>query len=114
LPVKNNIKILNNVPDLKDVYESIDLLVFPIFSGSGMKVKTAEALMYGKYIIGTAEAFEGYDITDKCGIVCKTPKDFITAIETIKVSKFNIESRRLFEHKYSFESTLKLFEKHLL
>lgn len=40
-------------------------MVMPIFSGSGMKVKTAEALMYGKFLIGTKEAFEGYEIDEK-------------------------------------------------
>jgi len=35
-------------------------VILPIISGSGMKTKTAEALMYGKSIIGIKEAFEGY------------------------------------------------------
>ena len=33
----------------------------PIFYGSGMKTKVAEALMHGKRIIGTNNAFAGYD-----------------------------------------------------
>lgn len=39
-----------------------DFLIAPIFEGSGMKLKTAEALMYGKTVFGTTEAFEGYDV----------------------------------------------------
>ncbi len=40
----------------------LDYIISPIFVGGGMKVKTCEALMYGKNIIGTSESFEGYDI----------------------------------------------------
>ena len=32
-------------------YQNAELMVMPIFSGSGMKVKTAEALMYGKFLM---------------------------------------------------------------
>ena len=48
-------------------------MLFPIFEGSGMKLKTCEALMFGKNIIGTPEAFAGYDIDDytNVGACCR-------------------------------------------
>ena len=36
------------------------LVIAPIFDGSGMKTKVAEALMHGKHVVGTPEAFSGY------------------------------------------------------
>lgn len=114
LPASENIEILSDLPDLQKVYRSVDMMIMPIFSGSGMKVKTAEALMYGKFILGTEEAFQGYDINDECGIKCMTANEFIDGIARTNKNKFNLPSRKIFEEKYSFEATLKLFQKHLI
>ena len=41
-----------------------------------MKVKTCEALMFGKNIIGTKEAFEGYELDyQKVGAMCNTKEE---------------------------------------
>ena len=45
----------NNVDCLETWYEKADVVISPIFLGSGMKTKTAEALMYGKPILGTIQ-----------------------------------------------------------
>lgn len=57
----DNVKVKGYVDSLYEVYYSSDLVISPIFSGGGMKTKTCEAMMYGIPIIGTDEAFEGYD-----------------------------------------------------
>ena len=78
-----------------------------------MKVKTCEALMYGRNILATSEAVEGYDIDmTKAGALCNTAKEFIEAIQrfsNIQVSRFNEYSRQSFLDKYSTESTDLLF-----
>ena len=83
----------------------------PIFSGSGMKVKTAEALMYGKFLIGTKEAFEGYEIDEKIGILCNNANDFIKNINKYSQQNliYNAPSRTLFIDKYSSDATQELF-----
>ena len=45
---------------MSDFYRRAKCVVSPIFHGA-YETKTAEALMYGKFIIAT-EAFEGYHI----------------------------------------------------
>ena len=50
--------------DLGEYYRNCDVVIAPIFEGSGMKTKTTEALMWGKYIIGTNESFCGFAIDD--------------------------------------------------
>lgn len=107
----NKLSIYCNVPDLTPYYEKADFMVLPIFSGGGMKVKTAEALMYGKYILGTKEALTGYEITHEIAIQCDNSTDFIDAISSLKLSrKYNEASRKLFDIKYSFDVSLPLFE----
>ncbi|MCK2053685.1 glycosyltransferase [Methylobacterium sp. 37f] len=49
------------VPRLEDFYDDVDLVVAPILMGSGLKMKVAEALSFGKPVIGTALGFEGFD-----------------------------------------------------
>lgn len=111
LQPSSKFQIFSNVPSLNEYYEQADFMVFPIFTGGGMKVKTAEALMFGKYLIGTKESFMGYDINSDIGISCDSSEEFINAIENIECNdKFNSLSRELFLKKYSFQSTIGLFE----
>lgn len=104
--------IQGKVPDLKPYYEEADFVILPILSGGGMKVKTGESLMFGKYIIGSPEALTGYDVDNSTATICSSVQDFINAINTLKLtSKFNKASRDLFDKKYSFNNSLELFKK---
>ena len=109
------IEIVSDVPDLTPYFETADIMILPIFSGSGMKVKTCESLMYGKNIVATSEAFEGYELDyDKVGGLCDTKDDFIQKIREFEKTprpKFNPYSRRMFLEKYSEEAVFGLFEK---
>lgn len=106
----DQVTVLSDVPDLTPLYDAADFVVLPILSGSGMKVKTAESLMHGKYIVGTDEAFRGYDITAREGRRCNTAEEFVEAISSLSLPyKFNAPSRHLFEDKYSFESSMSAF-----
>lgn len=97
-----NVNVLGTVDDLNEAYNLADLVVEPIIHGSGMKVKTAEALMYGKEIIGTEEALVGYKgLEDK---ICYSAEDFISTIIKYcerKPDKFVKYNRKLFEDNYS-------------
>lgn len=99
-----NIEVIGTVDNLDDYYYDIDFIVSPIFDGSGMKTKTAEALMYGKTIFGTTEAFQGYDIDfEKIGGLCNTAQEFIDKINLFrkKDNQFNPDSRNCYLMKYS-------------
>lgn len=110
-----NIEVFSDVPDLRPFIENADIMLFPIFEGSGMKVKTCEALMYGKNIIGTAEAFEGYELdTSKAGACCNTKKEFLAAIKDFTEHprpRFNAYSREVFVNNYSADERKKRYEK---
>ena len=100
-----NINIIGEVNDLTPYYIYANAVVLPIFSGGGMKIKTAEALKYGKKILGTREAFEGYNIEyDKVGALCNSADDFVENIVKIKKDYFfNKYSQEVFKRNYSFE-----------
>ena len=112
--VKNKVEIISNANDLSSYYHNAQLIVMPIFTGGGMKVKTAESLMYGKTIIGTKEAFEGYN-KDISGIFyeCNNKEEFITNINKLSIQpkSYNTKARNLFLKEYAFEATLEQFKK---
>jgi len=69
------------VDDLSSYYVNATAVVCPVFYGSGMKTKVAEALMYGKYVFGTDEAFIGYEGSiEKVGVKCESAVEFVDAI----------------------------------
>jgi len=118
--LKNNnecladIPVYSNVPDLAPYFLEADFMIYPIFSGSGMKVKTCEALMYGKNILGTTETFEGYDLNpNQCGALCNSAQEYISAIQRFcdnPILRFNAFSRSAYQEKYSIESSLETFK----
>ena len=114
LPITSNekIEIHGFVEDLYTFYAKADCVIAPIFEGSGMKTKTTEALMWGKFIIGTKEAFCGFDITDDIGVCCENSEDFINAIRTMenRTSTFNLASRKLFLEKYSNNKSVEIIQ----
>ena len=99
-----NVKVLGTVDDLAMTYKKADVVVEPILTGSGMKVKTAEALMHGKEVIGTQEALVGYnELSDK---ICETADDFINTIIryiTNRPSRFVSLNRLAYEENYSIK-----------
>lgn len=103
---EKNVEFIGFVPDLSQEYVNADGVLLPIISGSGMKTKTCEALMYGKKIFGTKEAFEGYSGIEKTDCVeCNSKKEFIDAINEFysgneKPKKFFESCRNLFLEQY--------------
>lgn len=59
---KDNISLLGRFDDLFDFYSKGDLAVNPTFGGSGLKIKSFEAMAYGKVLISHEHSTEGiYD-----------------------------------------------------
>ena len=49
------------VENAQDFYEDVDLVVNPMVGGTGLKIKTVEALAYGRAIVSTAEGGAGLE-----------------------------------------------------
>jgi polysaccharide biosynthesis protein PslH len=102
---EGKVEVVGAVDDLADWYRNAQFVIAPIFDGSGMKTKVAEALMYGKKIVGTPEAFSGYeDVGNRAGWICETANDFVAAIACAQsevTQSFYPELRALYVEKYS-------------
>ncbi|MES2753381.1 MAG: glycosyltransferase [Pseudomonadota bacterium] len=100
-----NIEVVGPVDHLDVSYRSACAAIAPIFDGSGMKTKVAEALMYGRPIVGTSEAFSGYEaVAGQAGWVCDTAEEFVSAVAIAKatsLTSFDPALRALYEKFYS-------------
>jgi glycosyltransferase involved in cell wall biosynthesis len=65
----NNIVYLGEIDDAHSFIINSGIMLVPLFSGSGMRVKIVEGLALGKPIITTSIGAEGIDITDGENII---------------------------------------------
>ena len=109
----DNMVIVGSVDSLSHWYRKAHVVAAPIFHGSGMKTKVAEALMHGKRIIGTPEAFSGYeDISDVAGWCCRDSHEFIEAMNeavAVDLPVFDSQLRMIYENAYSFKAARRRF-----
>lgn len=116
---KNNVEIIDSPKDLSSIYAKSNLVVIPIFSGAGMKVKVADALAYGKTIVCTSFGLIGYEkaISGENVYVANSKTDFAKCInaywnlsdaekDTMRNNAYN-----LFENNYSIENSKRLYAK---
>lgn len=114
LSYSSNVQIIGKVSDevLDEYYKDSDIFIAPINSGGGMKTKVAEAMMFGLPVIGTSEAFCGYDIDiSSIGYCADSSKDFIQHIKNFNRDRHLLleksqNARSLFEKKYSITASL--------
>lgn len=111
-----NITLCGKVNDLDGFYKNASFVICPIFSGSGMKTKTIEALRYGKTIIGTSEAFEGIHVDyDSVGIKSDKAEDQITRINSLDKSvRLNRYSLDEFKRNFTYEVVFDRFKNYIL
>ena len=80
----SNLVLKGFVDNLDELYFKSSCVISPIFSGSGLKTKTIEAMRYGKFILGTSEAFVGVEKhISEVGVLCDTKEDYISGLEHI-------------------------------
>ena len=112
---RSDIFVKGFVEDLQEVYANSDFILSPIISGSGMKTKTTEALLFSKHIVGTPEAFVGFELDYKrVGGVFTSKTEFKAAVNNVckllkEEGRDNKYSRTCFEQKYTDEVIAKQF-----
>ncbi len=56
---KSGATLLGRVESERDFYEGVDIVINPVLYGTGLKIKTIEALSHGVPVVGTDVAFDG-------------------------------------------------------
>ena len=85
-PLPANVRMLGRVDDLAPLYRRAVAFVAPVFSGAGMKVKVAEALMHGCPVVGSELALRGYRDGEARPYLREagTPEQYRAAIEACR------------------------------
>lgn len=58
-----NVVVEGEVADASAFYEANDIMIVPLFSGSGIRIKVIEAMAYGKTVVSTTLGAEGIEYT---------------------------------------------------
>lgn len=116
----DKVHVIGTVESLREWYTDADLIVAPIFEGGGMKVKTAEALSYGKHFVGCTESLEGYwedmpqSMRNQKVFKCDDAKEFAKVVNKLASQEFNSIDREIKEwadSKYSYQANLTRYKK---
>lgn len=85
------VKLLGFVDDIAEFYASVDLVVAPVTLGTGINVKTVQAMSYGMPLVATTFACKGIETGH--------PMHSLETIEEVAGAVFNV-----FEHPYVLEN----------
>ena len=112
------IDIVGEVESMTDYYKNADIVIAPVFDGGGMKIKTLEAIAYGKCFVSTSESLNGYwecipeNIRGLLICNCNITEEWTSACNKMiesTICKFNQEIYEVFLAHFSYESMVKRF-----
>ena len=74
---KPNVLIVENVENGKTFFQQHQIMIVPLWSGSGLRIKIIEGMSYGKAIVSTSIGAEGIHYTSKKNIlIADSAEDF--------------------------------------
>ncbi len=81
---QTNVTVLGEIEDASAFMNSKAIMIVPLFSGSGMRVKIVEALNHGKAIVTTSIGAEGIAAVHNHDLmVADTTEEFISALSVL-------------------------------
>lgn len=113
----SNVEIIGEVPDAQEFIRSHTVMVVPLFSGSGIRIKIIEGMAMGKAIISTKIGAEGINYTNGENIlIADTAEEFPEAVRKCVESPelcgiLGKNARRLIEEEHSLEHVMAKLEK---
>lgn len=106
-----NIQTVENVLDNKEFYSKYDIMLVPLLSGSGLRIKIIEGLSYGKAIVSTTIGAEGIPIQNqKDIIIADSSAEFINAVNLLLTNK---DKKHQLEHDAKQFAIMHLGNKHI-
>jgi len=103
-----NLLLVENVPDAGAFYQQHEIMVVPLWSGSGIRIKIIEGMAYGKAIVSTSIGAEGITYTHQKNIlIADNADDFSQAvIDLLKkpVIRMELETQAAKHAKETFDN----------
>lgn len=104
-----NIQVIEDVKDSAEFYKRYDIMLVPLWSGSGLRIKLVEGVAYGKAIITTSIGAEGIPYSNtKDLIIADSAAEFTKAIVTLLTNqsqkqKLQIGARTLAQNCFDYK-----------
>ena len=114
----NSINLIGYVEDINEEIQKNDLMIVPLFIGSGMRVKILEAIARKIPVISTSVGAEGIKVNDKESILfAENEREFYECIvdcfdENLR-EKLAVNGRKVFDGNYSKEAIGKLLREEI-
>ena len=118
----SRVNVVGTVETPVPYYLDADIFIAPLFDGGGMKVKSIEAISYGKCFVGTEESLHGFweefsdSVRNKFIYKVNTKEEWIAIINKLATQdtyKFNKTVFNDFYSHVSYETMKKSFEEQL-
>jgi len=75
------VKFVGFVPQVEDFYRQVRIVVAPLITGGGVKIKVIEGLRSGRSVVTTSIGAEGLGVTNGVNaLIADGPLDFVAAI----------------------------------
>jgi glycosyltransferase involved in cell wall biosynthesis len=108
----NSIELHADVPDIAPYYDAASVVINPVFHGTGVNIKTIEAVVYGKPLVTTIKGIRGTGLDAKTHVlVADSPGEFQRAVLSIidapeSAAKMASEARDYIIKYYNYEARL--------
>lgn len=112
---EENPNVINRgeVPNAVDFMNEHNVMVVPLLSAGGMRIKIIEAMALGKVVIASSIAAEGISyMPNKNIIIANTPDEFVAAILFLndnpqKIQEIGANARKFIEEEYDENTIIK-------
>ncbi|WP_117883838.1 glycosyltransferase [Aureibaculum luteum] len=86
----SQLELILNKENLDDIYTKSSAFINPMLHGTGVKIKSINAIINGLPLVSTTIGSEGIGLIDKeTFLLANTSNDFITSINTLLANKVN-------------------------
>ena len=111
-----SITLVEQVPDIRTVYDTHSILLAPMGIGGGTKFKLLEAMASGLVAMTTREGRMGLGVEPNVDLFeARTKEEYVSAIQTIskhpeKVSSMTRHAREIIEKQYNWDTIALLLD----
>ena len=98
-PIPEGVTMLGTVANLRPLYASAKLVVVPLLSGTGISIKTLEALTLGKPVFASPVGLRGLAAPEDCSFA--PPFDVIWAQQIVSLLKSRLPRKTLRDRLYT-------------
>jgi glycosyltransferase involved in cell wall biosynthesis len=100
LPDEDGVIKLGRVDELDDFYDSIQFAINPVMSGTGLNIKTIEALAYGRALVSTEIGAKGINSDEPVVVKCSNAREFADAVINLLSNQQECDRLAQNAHRY--------------